>query len=234
MTFFEQLMSQFNFVQCMELLLRVVVAGACGVALGYERTKRFKNAGMRTLFIISTTAAVLMIISKYCFGDLGGAVGIEGADPSRIASIIVSGVGFLGAGVIFKSGNSIKGLTTAACIWSTAAVGMCMGSGLYWLGIFFTLLMLAVQHLLHKIEVGNDAVSVAHISITVADRNDALKFIDKLVSGHKIKVFTKKISKNSDGTLTIEVEAKFDKATEVEDILTLVESNPDVLTISFQ
>ena len=130
------LSGQFTILQTLELLLRILVSAVCGACIGVERSRRLKEAGMRTHVIVCCTAALMMVVSKYGFADLTSASGAafhgtRGADPARIAAQVVSGVSFLGAGAIFKSGNSIRGLTTAAGIWATAGVGLTIGSGMY-------------------------------------------------------------------------------------------------------
>ena len=108
----------------LEFLIRLLLSAGLGALVGLERSKRQKEAGVRTHCIIACTSALFMILSKYAFMDLVDISGIRGADPARIAAQVVSGISFLGAGVIFKNGNSIRGLTTAAGMWGTAAVGI--------------------------------------------------------------------------------------------------------------
>ena len=118
----------------LEFFVRLLLSAGLGALVGLERSKRQKEAGVRTHCIIACTSALFMILSKYAFVDLVGVDGLRGADPARIAAQVVSGISFLGAGVIFKNGNSIRGLTTAAGMWGTAAVGMAIGAGMYWVG----------------------------------------------------------------------------------------------------
>lgn len=140
----------------MELIwfIRVIIAGICGITIGFERKNRAKEAGIRTHCIIACAAALMMIVSKYGFFDLikmGMYDGVEvKLDPSRVASCIITGVGFLGAGMIFVQKQTIKGLTTAAGMWATAGIGMAIGSGLYIIGILVTALIVFAQILLHK------------------------------------------------------------------------------------
>ncbi|MEN1966907.1 MgtC/SapB family protein [Lentibacillus sp. N15] len=124
-----------------EFLIRIVLAGLLGSAIGLEREKRFKEAGLRTHFLVAVGSAIIMIISKYAFSDILTESEIV-LDPSRIAAQVVSGVGFLGAGMILVQRQSIHGLTTAAGIWATSAIGMAIGGGMYEIGIFGTLLVL--------------------------------------------------------------------------------------------
>lgn len=168
----------------LEFMIRVVLSGLMGIVIGLERSKRLKEAGIRTHFIIASTAAVFMILSKYCFMDLSEGLGVRTFDASRIASLIVIGVSFLGAGVIFHQGGSIKGLTTAAGMWATAAIGMSIGAGFYWVGIVLTALIVITQLLLHRFPVGNDALHLQTVSVTMDDTADLRQRFEELVSTH--------------------------------------------------
>ncbi len=97
-------------------LIGVAVAVVLGFAIGFERKLRYKEAGIRTHAIVCVGAALIMVVSKYAFAGMD-------ADASRVAAQIVSGVGFLGAGIIMLRGQKMHGLTTAAGIWATAGVG---------------------------------------------------------------------------------------------------------------
>ena len=107
----------------LEFLIRILMAALLGLMIGLERSRRQKDAGIRTHCIIAVTSATIMILSKYAFMDIASVDGLRSADPARIAAQVVSGISFLGAGVIFKDRNSssIKGLTTAAGMWATSA-----------------------------------------------------------------------------------------------------------------
>ena len=136
-----------------EYIFRVLLAGICGMIVGVERKNRSKEAGIRTHFVVACGAALIMVISKYAFFDViqSGAYGNVDVrlDPSRVASTIASGIGFLGAGMIFINKNTITGLTTAAGIWATSGIGMAIGAGMYVLGVSATLIVLLAQLLLH-------------------------------------------------------------------------------------
>ena len=149
--------------------IRLLLACLCGAAIGFERSKRFKEAGIRTHIIVCVGAALAMIISKYGFEDLGGILdGSRTSDPARVAAQVVTGISFLGAGVIFKNGGTIKGLTTAAVLWFTAAsIGLAVGAGMIAIGIFATVLVTAVQILLHRYAVGSDAYAANRLQFTV-------------------------------------------------------------------
>lgn len=106
------------------------VALLLSLAIGFERQLRGKQAGVRTHALVGLGSALFMLVSKYGFADLLGQQGI-GLDPSRIAAQIVSGIGFLGAGIIVFRSDTVRGLTTAASIWLTAALGMACGGSLF-------------------------------------------------------------------------------------------------------
>jgi len=162
MTYAHILLSQFTTAQTLEFFLRILAACACGAAIGYERSRRFKEAGIRTHVIVCCAASLIMIVSKYGFADLGTAAagyypGTHGADPARVAAAVISGIGFLGAGAIFRNKNAVKGLTTAAGLWATAGIGLAIGAGMYWLGIVTSGIICLMQYLMHHFTVGSDA-----------------------------------------------------------------------------
>lgn len=143
-------MSFFN-LQQLWYILRMITACLCGILIGLERKNRAKEAGVRTHCVVACASALMMIISKYGFCDtVIGADGIRGADGARIAAQVVSGIGFLGAGMIFVHKNTVTGLTTAAGIWATSGVGLAIGAGMYIVGISATILVLIAQVVLHK------------------------------------------------------------------------------------
>ena len=157
----------------LECFVRILMASLCGCMIGYERTRRLKEAGVRTHCVVACGAALMMVVSKYGFADIiqNGVYlyGSDGADASRIASQVVTGVGFLGAGVIFRTGTSVKGLTTAAGIWATSAVGLAFGAGLYLIGWLTTVFIVAIQFLMHKLHIGADAYTNQDITLQFHD-----------------------------------------------------------------
>lgn len=121
------------------MLPDVLLSVLLGFIIGFERKQRFKEAGIRTHTIVCFGAAIMTVISK----------NIGAGDPGRIAAQIVSGVGFLGAGMIVYKQHEVKGLTTAAGIWATAGVGMACGAGLYIVAVGATALLVIVQCIFH-------------------------------------------------------------------------------------
>ncbi len=125
----------------------MLLAALCGGIIGFERKSKAKNAGIRTHALIAVGAAMVMIISKYGFFDLIKITHSNWAvDPSRIAAQVVSGIGFLGAGTIINRHDEIiDGLSTAAGIWVTGAIGLAYGSGLYSIGVIGTFCVLLTE-----------------------------------------------------------------------------------------
>ena len=123
--------------QSLKQFIELTAAFVLSAAIGLEREIRQKNAGLRTYTIVGTSAALFMLVSKYGFNDVL-AMGTIVVDPSRVAAQIVSGIGFIGAGLIFVHDDRVRGLTTAASIWLVAAVGAACGAGLLLLGFAVT------------------------------------------------------------------------------------------------
>ncbi len=116
-----------------DFLVRLAVAAGMGMAIGIEREIREHSAGLRTHMLVSLGACLFTLVSAYGFEGVDGS-GLGQPEPTRVASNIVTGVGFLGAGSILREGLSVRGLTTAATMWIVAAVGMAVGLGMFWAG----------------------------------------------------------------------------------------------------
>jgi len=128
-----------------ELALRLLAGLALGAIIGFERELHRQPAGFRTHSLVSLGAALFAIISAYGYGGAN-------IDPTRITAQIVSGIGFIGAGTILQSRGRVRGLTTAASLWSVAAIGTAAGTGLYILAVLGTVLILVVLSLLDRVE----------------------------------------------------------------------------------
>lgn len=183
-------------------IIRMLVAGLCGLVIGYERKNRAKGAGVRTHFMVAIAAALMMIVSMYCFNDPHLPEGTRSADPTRIAAQIVSGVGFLGAGMIFVHKNTISGLTTAAGIWATAGIGMAIGSGMYIIGVVATVFIIAAQYILHMDRKWLKMPKVSMLKISgVKEKNFQQKTVLVLKQMH-ISVSEVSIKKNAESGKT--------------------------------
>lgn len=188
-----------------EWVLRILVAALCGCLIGYERSSRNKEAGIRTHAIISLGAALIMLVSKYGFIDVGE------YDASRVAAQIVSGVGFLGAGVIFVKHGTVSGLTTAAGMWVTSGVGMCIGAGLYDVGILTTLMIVGFQTLFHKAFFLRMTQSNQSIQLEIEYQEDALKDIQDTFYKNGVTIHSMKVENINSHTMYLEMETTSSK-----------------------
>ncbi len=216
----------------LEFLIRLLLSAGLGALVGLERSKRQKEAGVRTHCIIACTSALFMILSKYAFVDTAiGADGLRGADPARIAAQVVSGISFLGAGVIFKNGNSIRGLTTAAGMWGTAAIGMAVGAGMYWLGLIEAAILVAIQIILHRFPVGADALTTQEILVEMEDTPELQAQFDALLQAHHGQVMESSLSRD-EGYLRMEITAKLEPPITHDEALAFMKDNSGVRKVS--
>ena len=152
----------------LELMLRILLGTGLGAAIGLERDLHGRPAGLRTHAIVALASATFMVVSTrfvyfqhYAAGDL-----VE-VDASRIAASVVSGIGFLGAGAILRTGITIRGLTTAAGLWLVSAIGMAAGGGMYAIAVFVTILGLAALTLLRLFEDRGEQAARQRLTILV-------------------------------------------------------------------
>lgn len=136
-----------------EVIANLALAWAAGCSIGLERTYNGRVAGFRTHGLVSLASATVIVMAYLPALRPGMYPGVQGLlDPSRLSQGVMAGVGFIGAGVIFKEGVSVQGLTTAASIWITAAIGQAFGMGLYGPGIFSTVAVLVILIALRRLE----------------------------------------------------------------------------------
>lgn len=129
----------------LDLTFRVLVAVVLGASIGLERQWRLRTAGIRTNALVATGAALFVIVGAVGFGSQAG------ADPTRVAAQVVSGIGFLGAGVILRDGLNIRGLTTAATLWCAAAIGSLAGAGMEVMALIGCLVIIGTNTLLRPV-----------------------------------------------------------------------------------
>ncbi len=216
-------------------LVRILLSCICGGAIGIERTLRQKDAGFRTHVIVALGASLIMIISKYGFIDILQYEGLR-ADASRIASNVVTGISFLGAGMIFVKGTNIKGLTTAAGIWSTAAVGMAIGCGLYITGVVSTVIIIVIQILFHTFLIGFDKILANDNSFDVVvrleNKPDALERFKKVLAQNNIVVRDNKITLGDDNCFTIVMSVAGDAQLDAVKVLELFNAEKEIKAIT--
>ncbi len=212
----------------LEFLIRIALAAFLGIVIGFERASRLKEAGIRTHCIVSMSAAVFMILSKYAFMDVEGVLGLKEADPARICAQVVSGISFLGAGIIFKQGkNTVRGLTTAAGMWATSAVGLSVGAGLYWVGLILTLALLILQFTLHKFQYGTDALTEQQLQIIMKNDKDLRRLFQDLLESHQCLIDETEINRDKD-MIRITVNIRSSYPLTFEQAMRFMHDNPDV------
>ncbi|MBD3245757.1 MAG: hypothetical protein GF333_01970 [Candidatus Omnitrophica bacterium] len=129
--------------------IRLIVAFLCGSLLGFERERKSREAGLRTHILVCVGSALFMLISLHVYEAYPEA---DSLDPSRIAAGVVTGIGFLGAGTIIRSQEGIRGLTTAASVWMSSAIGLAVGSGYYIAAIIATVIAYLCLSSLKRVE----------------------------------------------------------------------------------
>lgn len=211
-----------NIVAQAPYMLRLAVACLCGCAIGIERSFRQKEAGIRTHIVVAIGAALAMVLSKYAFFDT------PDADASRIASQIITGVSFLGAGVIFVRGATIRGLTTAAGIWTTAVIGMTIGAGMYPLGIFTTALVVVLQLFLHRfIHIEKNVTT--DLEVVLTDRVGVITDFRAQLTACGMDIESFEIQRSNVGQLHCLLTVKTKDYRFLEQ---LPEQNPDIVSLS--
>lgn len=219
-------------------LLRMVCACLCGGAIGFERKRRLKEAGIRTHLIVALGACLIMMVSKYGFADLVDAAGnwfpgARGADPARMAAQVVSGVGFLGAGIIFVHGHVISGLTTAAGIWLTAGVGLAFGCGMYAVGGSATVLILIVQGLLHNPLRHLEGAGAEEIVVTLSNSEEAMGLFLEQLRKRDIQIIESSMQINQDSTVTLDLSVRTPGGLPLSVQWEMTRENPHLLAIKF-
>lgn len=188
-------------------ILRIFVAGLLGGLIGFEREFRAKEAGVRTHFIVALGSALFMVISQYAFAGR--------FDAARVAAQVVSGIGFIGAGVIIFQKNVIRGITTAAGLWVAAAIGLGCGAEMYSVAIAATIMTILVLETMHFItrNHGDKEISVTLSPVT----NDELLEVMKTLkaAGADVTAFT---LSNGEASLDLKIRQK-DYATTVDTVL---------------
>ncbi|MHC4873675.1 MAG: MgtC/SapB family protein [Planctomycetota bacterium] len=162
-----------------EILQRLLLAAFLGGLVGLERDVHGRAAGLRTHLLVGLGSCLFMILSKIV-AESGTGV----TDPGRIAAQIVTGIGFLGAGAIMKEGFTVRGLTTAACFWVVAAIGMASGAGEYLLALATSLIALISLSFLHNIDKVYRRDSYRTLSVNVSTKTDTDKIIDIIKRKH--------------------------------------------------
>ncbi|MBN2643844.1 MAG: MgtC/SapB family protein [Desulfuromonadaceae bacterium] len=172
------------------LLLKLVLAFVAGTLIGIEREKHGRPAGLRTHILVCTGACLMMVVSEGVFFKYGhlSAEGVIRLDPGRIGAQIITGIGFLGAGVIIKEGITVRGLTTAACLWYVAGVGMAFGMGMFITGALATALALVALMGMKKLEPVIRKDRFLNLCVVTGCEADILDDLHSVFDNHQLYV----------------------------------------------
>ena len=220
----------------LECILRIVLSGLCGLIVGYERKRRGKGAGTRTHLVVALASALMMIVSKYGFSDMAQVaadVYDTRLDPSRLASQIVTGVGFLGAGMIYFNRGTITGLTTAAGIWATSGVGMAIGAGMYFIGILTTVIMIVAQTILHQ-NIKLSGIKVEEqITFVIENTDEAVNYVQKILTENNLSADNMSYNSIDNDLVEIEIYTSSVNHLTVNKLLTLTRGNTYIKSVKF-
>ena len=206
-------MSWFS-IQELEYLLRIVLAAVCGGAIGFERERRSKSAGIRTHIIVALSAALMMVVSKYGFFDVIGLGGIS-LDASRVAA----------------GGRTVSGVTTAAGLWATVGVGIAVGAGLYVTGGVATVLIVLFQVILHRssplVKTQRTGTVVLELSEAESDPAEVRRLLEERVSA----VEGVRVTRLADGRAEVKCDVIFPAGYTAEDILRTLKGMPAIRSV---
>jgi putative Mg2+ transporter-C (MgtC) family protein len=213
----------------LDISLRLLVAAVLGMVIGLEREIHAHPAGMRTHLLVSLGSAAFTVVSIFVFETSPSPNGTIPTDPSRVAAQIVSGIGFLGAGAILKYGGSVRGLTTAASLWATAAVGMAAG-GAAWIVAAVTTAIIVfslgpLNVLATRIRLGS--ASLYRLELIVG-RLEALGEVSRSLTTKKIEIAGVNSQRLGKGRYEIELDLRLPAGTQPQSVISIVLGLDDV------
>ena len=212
-----------------EMLLRLAVSMLLGGAIGFERERDSQPAGLRTHMILILGSCLAMILSIN--------IGIKnGTDPTRMAAQVIYGVGFLGAGAILRSGFNVKGLTTATTVWTTAIIGLAVGYGYYWVGVFTTVLVLVVLTLVSIFERKFIRRNILRIvKVDAADNPHIFRNVRKEISRNTDEILSYKTQRSlKSGHVRVEFLIRLDTNEKIEDLMETISKIDGVRNIRIE
>lgn len=207
-----------------DFVLRLLAATAMGAAIGIEREYHAKEAGLRTHLLVALGSCLFMLLSAYGFDAILGHDHVS-YDPSRIASQVVTGIGFIGAGTIILQKQVVRGLTTAAGLWVTAAIGLACGNGMFWLALITTaivLISLGVINLYLPYFSQRDR----NVTFQVADYETLTEVLENL-RNEKITVLNYEMHKDAeedDGKMLVSIEIRTKRYDNVKEITSILKN----------
>ena len=222
-------MPDFDLALQTDLSIRMLLAAVLGAAIGFEREIHDHPAGMRTHLLVSLGSTIFTILSIYGFEFPSGPTGTVATDTSRVAAQIVSGIGFLGAGAILKYGTSIRGLTTAASLWTTAAIGMAVGAGEWLIASVGTLIVLVSLWPLNALVARLHRPGTHAIKLRLeVGRLDALGDISRVVGDRRVEMAGVNSQRLGKGRYEVELDLHLPPALKTPDLIGAITAIPDV------
>ena len=212
-----------------DLAVRMLIASILGAAIGLEREIHEHPAGMRTHLLVSLGSAIFTVLSIYGFEGISASGVAATVDPTRIAAQVVSGIGFLGAGAILKYGTSIRGLTTAASLWTAAAIGMAAGAGDWIIAVVGTFIVVfslwplnALVARLHK--PGAKAIKLR----LLVGRLEAVGDVSRLLADRRVELAGINSQRISKGRYEVELDLHLPPSARPQDVIGAITAIPDV------
>lgn len=194
-----------------QAFLRILVALFLGGLIGWERETHDRPAGFRTHILVAVGSALLMLVSI----NMAGSFPESNVDPGRIAAQVVSGIGFLGAGTIIREGISVKGLTTAASLWSVAAIGLATGGGYYYIALITTLIVFVTLYFFSRIELSIEGTQRRKLVCRVMDKPGILGKIGVTFGEENISIRNVHLNRDVDkGEILIKLEVNLPRGFE--------------------
>ena len=204
----------------LKFVIRILLAGVLGFLIGIERSHRQKEAGMGTHFTVGLASALFTVIS-FKVGE------VAHGDGARVAAQVVTGIGFLGAGIIFFRRESLHGLTTAAIIWATSAIGMACGAGMYIVAACGTVLVIVIQIILHTAPFKRHGLRLLLVRFYHSDElQKTLQLYFGITQFHRYKV-----ERAPDGRMQVEAVIRPNQNFHAEKINNFLENNEAMLSI---
>lgn len=211
-------MIEFN----IEMIGRLLLASLLGGLIGLEREIHGRPAGFRTHLLVSLGSCLFVVTSiefYRLYGNFSG-VGPVGVDPARVAAQVVTGIGFLGAGAIIREGSSIRGLTTAACLWIAAAIGLSCGAGLFVVPLVVTTISLATLLLLKRVEGVLTRDTYNSVKVWSDDIAGQLDRIEQILKARELEIIDLDVEKDIDAArIYFKFQVKYSKRGTKSDIV---------------
>lgn len=205
-----------------EIIIRLILSAIIGAFIGGEREVSNRPAGLRTHILVSVSSTLIMLVSIDGFYDIE--TGMPVGDPFRLAAQVVSGIGFLGAGTIIKTGSNIKGLTTAASLWASAGIGLAIGSGYYLGGLVTAGIVLLTLMSLRVLERRTFKTKHIVLEIVSSNRSGIIGEITTLLGKYSIKIKDISIIENEyddeDGVMEMKLMMKVPKKIDISSLIT--------------